>query len=642
MRSGGSQMCTKRMSIVKCLANAKTEYTTSLQLSALLNVSSRSALRYVQEAQRISTENGFKILAHKGRGYTLEVTDQEKFGRFISEGDDSLPLQFSEKNLMKVAALILTYDNIRLDDLAEEFHYSRSSMSRMTASVAKLFKNYGIRLGSRAHAGLTVQGKEIAVRNCMCRVFFSGAGLEEAASNMQLSEEQISGAKQSIDGFVEQNSLRCTAQGCEQFLKYLFVTVYRIRGGHGIRFDRQAASLVKVALSAQSSDNRGFLFSLLSLFIPNFGSAHLAKEEITYLTLIWEQSFFTRSPGKENNPSIVPFFRTLVQKSLDNIQEKYGVDLTKDTNLFSGLVDHISSCFGKYILDLETDNSFLAEARKNYPSAYYYSIELSECIWEQTGIRISNNELGYISLYFASSIERNEKHDKYRVIILCNTAFGTAALLNSRISTQYEEINVVDVCAINDAKQIRSDIDFYITTVPMKQMSLNGKSVLLLSPFLKEDDKKSLADMLAQISQTETIQDICSPERFSIIEKPCKKTELLEMLTDDFVRRGLLTHEEKQAVFDREALVSTEIAENIAMPHCIIQGPSFISFYILRTPVMWGKAKISLLIFGCFHEGDAQIKKLLSQLFAIVSDPRRAANLISSTNYSEFLENLKI
>ena len=635
-------MCTKRMSVVKCLANAKTEYTTSLQLSILLNVSSRSALRYVQEAQRISAENGFEIQAHKGRGYTLEVTDQEKFEQFIGGGGDNVPLQSSEKTLMKVAALILTYDNIRLDDLAEEFHYSRSSMSRMTTSVAKLFKNYGVRLGSRAHAGLTVQGKEIAVRNCMCHVFFSGIGLEEAASNMQISEEQISGARRKMDDFMEQNNLRCTAQSNEQFLKYLFVTVYRARGGHGIRFDRPATSLVNVALSAQSSEYRRFLFSLLSLFIPNFESTHLAREEITYLTLIWEQSFFTRRPGKENNPSTVPFFRTLVQKSLDNIQEKYGVDLTKDTNLYSGLVDHISSCFGKYILDLETDNSFLAEARKNYPSAYYYSIELSECIWEQTGIRISNNELGYISLYFASSIERNEKHDKYRVIILCNTAFGTAALLNSRISTQYEEINVVDVCAINDTKHIRSDIDFYITTVPMKQMSLNGKSVLLLSPFLKEGDKKALADMLAKISQTETIQDICSPDRFFIIEKPCKKMELLEMLTDDFVRRGLLTHEEKQAVFDREALVSTEIAENIAMPHCIIQGPSFISFYILRTPVMWGKAKISLLIFGCFHEGDAQIKQLLSQLFAIVSDPRRAANLISSTNYSEFLENLKI
>lgn len=642
MRSGGSQMCTKRMSVVKCLANAKTEYTTSLQLSILLNVSSRSALRYVQEAQRISSENGFEIQAHKGRGYTLEVTDQEKFEQFIGGGGDSVPLQSSEKTLMKVAALILTYDNIRLDDLAEEFHYSRSSMSRMTTSVAKLFKNYGVRLGSRAHAGLTVQGKEIAVRNCMCHVFFSGIGLEDAASNMQISEEQISRARRNMDDFMEQNNLRCTAQSNEQFLKYLFVTVYRARGGHGIRFDRPATSLVNVALSAQSSENRRFLFSLLSLFIPNFESTHLAREEITYLTLIWEQSFFTRRPGKENNPSTVPFFRTLVQKSLDNIQEKYGVDFSKDTNLISGLVDHISSCFGKYLLALETDNSLLAEARKNYPSAYYYSIELSECIWEQTGIRISNNELGYISLYFASSIERNEKHDKYRVIILCNTAFGTAALLNSRISTQYEEINVVDVCAINDTKHIRSDIDFYITTVPMKQMSLNGKSVLLLSPFLKEGDKKALADMLAKISQTETIQDICSPDRFFIIEKPCKKMELLEMLTNDFVRQGLLTAEEKQAVFNREALVSTEIAENIAMPHCIIQGTSFISFYILRTPVMWGKAKISLLIFGCFHEGDAQIKKLLSQLFAIVSDPRRAANLISSTNYSEFLENLKI
>ncbi len=36
MRSGGSQMCAKGMSVVKCLANAKTEYATSVQLSALL------------------------------------------------------------------------------------------------------------------------------------------------------------------------------------------------------------------------------------------------------------------------------------------------------------------------------------------------------------------------------------------------------------------------------------------------------------------------------------------------------------------------------------------------------------------------------------------------------------------------------
>jgi len=113
---------------------------------------------------------------------------------------------------------------------------------------------------------------------------------------------------------------------------------------------------------------------------------------------------------------------------------------------------------------------------------------------------------------------------------------------------------------------------------------------------------------------------------------------LLNYLCDYLLQEGRITEKEKADIFAREALVPTAIAPHVAMPHCIIQGSSFLVFAVLPKSIIWDQTRINLIILGCFHEGDNQIKNLLKQLYTVISNKQQVDKIIGCKSYDEFIK----
>ena len=62
---------------------------------------------------------------------------------------------------------ILISDGCKMEELEELFHYSRSSMSRITTLSNSYLENFGLELFSKAYTGLYISGNEISIRDCM-------------------------------------------------------------------------------------------------------------------------------------------------------------------------------------------------------------------------------------------------------------------------------------------------------------------------------------------------------------------------------------------------------------------------------------------------------------------------------------------
>lgn len=449
-------MYTKTFQVVQYLADTLDSYVTSGQLGAHLGVSSRMILRYVKEAEALGRENGFEIRSYKGRGYQIKITDQVRCQAFFKDMGGHTGSQGDEL-IREVVRRILICDGCKMDELEELFNYSRSSMSRITTLSNSYLENFGLELFSKAYTGLYISGNEISIRDCMYHLL-EKTEEEEIWNALDIREVQERDIRKWMDRCFKKYGLCAKEKEEQQFFKYLAITIKRISLGKEIYFGYLAHLDGKEPFKAQMKTTR----CLLKKYFPN----NRLEGECMYLTLIWMQTFGGNSRINQIDEHNLMFFHGLVMKGLKKIQDNYGVDLNGDEVLVNGLILHVASSYGKYLVHMETENPFYEELQKIYPTAYYYAIELAECITEYTKQNLSVGELGFLTMYFASSLEQENKIRKFKTVLISETMPGAARLLKSRLEQTYTGLEVMDMGITEKEMHFRRRRTFILRCFP--------------------------------------------------------------------------------------------------------------------------------------------------------------------------------
>lgn len=104
---------------------------------------------------------------------------------------------------------------------------------------------------------------------------------------------------------------------------------------------------------------------------------------------------------------------------------------------------------------------------------------------------VDDNEIGFLTLYFASELEKHKKH--IDTLIMCTTGIGTSELLKSKIIANFSNLNIVDVistASLDEALRRYPQIQLVISTVrPLHAVSV---PVVVVSAMLNMEDRKSL------------------------------------------------------------------------------------------------------------------------------------------------------
>ena len=99
-----------------------------------------------------------------------------------------------------------------------------------------------------------------------------------------------------------------------------------------------------------------------------------------------------------------------------------------------------------------------------------------------------------------------------------------------------------------------------------------------------------------------------------------------------------ITETEAENLFERERLVSTEIAARVAMPHCMVSGRSFFAFALLRTPLPWGKSDIRLMVIAGMHEGDLKMRGAIEQLVTFIQNDSLVERALDCESWEALME----
>ncbi|WDC84774.1 PRD domain-containing protein [Caloramator sp. mosi_1] len=172
---------------------------------------------------------------------------------------------------------------------------------------------------------------------------------------------------------------------------------------------------------------------------------------------------------KEDDLSVI-----MAKEIIDIAQRALDIYLEKDEQLLNGLILHLRPTINRLKYGLALRNPVLNEIKENYSEFFGVAWMSSTVFNKYLGVKIPEEEIGYIALHIGAAIERNIK--PFKVIVVCSSGIGTSQLLAARIENSFREIDIVDTISYLDLEKINlNDIDFIISTIPIITKNLYYK-----------------------------------------------------------------------------------------------------------------------------------------------------------------------
>ena len=221
----------------------------------------------------------------------------------------------------------------------------------------------------------------------------------------------------------------------------------------------------------------------IAIEIENEFSINLPLNEIYYIY----QYLVSTGVGNLNNDIVLEVdaeVEEITEKFLQAVSEKKGVIFSGSDNVYYLFKLHIRALLRRLKYGIIIKNPLLEKIKEEYQEQFKETQVLARKILSKD---INDDEVAYLTVYTESIL--NLTSIKTKVILVCNSGFGTSLFLKKRIEDKLENIEVVDVVSAKDLKGYDlSNINFIVSTVKLE----NIKNVIYVNVMLNEEDIQNI------------------------------------------------------------------------------------------------------------------------------------------------------
>lgn len=630
--------------IIKILSESS-KVVTGDQLCTTVGVSSRTIRSDIKELNNIFKNHGAVILSEKGKGYILEITDMEKFKDIYSDEkkkDNYINLTAEGRAEYIIMRLLLNeiknIDAITQIDLADELFISLSTLKN-DIKLAKTNlqpkgrgSNVTLDIEKHANKGIKVTGKEDSLRCCITeKLNFSNKIFLEKFEEIlkdSLGLKNLSELEEIIKDNIVKFKLRLSDIALKDLRSYVAVMLVRNKSGNNLIYTEAMTNDLK------KESKMDIAKSICSDLMKKL-NVEINETEVCYVTKhIIASSSIGTDIDEENSK--------LTETILIAVKENFNVDLTSDKVLREFLGAHLKAAINRAKYGVKMENSMLGIIKNNYPFAFEIGVLSNNIIKREYGLDLSEDDIGFLSLHFAASIERIKQEEigtVKKVIIVCTTGIGTSLLLKVKLEQHFKgRLTIVDTISWYEFNEVLlQSVDFIITTIPLKAES---EKVIYVKNLLDKDEIKKIEENLKNNNYKENgLVSKLKKELFFKDVEVSTREELLEKITEELIDKKYITKAVKKEIFSREKLASTEIGNLVAIPHTSHKDlkESFISVAILKKGITWHKEKVQVVLIICIAKEDQhEWKSNLEQLYKSIIELDVVLEIIKSSDFEDF------
>ena len=441
-----------------------------------------------------------------GIGVFLKDPEGKIAALLKKRGGDGYVMSSKERVKAITGWLLAERTTTSIVEIAEQLDVSSATISNDLKKVRSWMEKNGIQMVSKPHMGICVRDTENNIRRGCIMILRE---MLETSTNQQtlisarfvqaeqaMEKYQMNSFRETLEMWREQiliviQALQESAQVkisnngfCAMFL-YLLTAWTRIRKGHFISTKENTYSHIKI--------QEGFDGGKIHNLIKKETGMDISKDEMFMIHAEW-MSLRKFGASHEINVESVLIAKELIEEVKDSLE----LEFEEGEDTVMELATHINVMRYRLFLDIPAEhNPVLKEIEETFPDVCEV---VREKLWSimrgrlgEISREVCNHEAVYIAMYIVACMMKNplEGTQKKDIIIVCNSTIATSKILESRLKSLFDNINVVKTISYNEFVNASElpDCDLVISTMPLESSKYQ---CITVNPLLKLEDVNRL------------------------------------------------------------------------------------------------------------------------------------------------------
>lgn len=608
------------------------------QLAQSLNISLRTLQSEVQNINRIAAK---KLIVSDNQGYSLHDDHQNTLPFITNEHKQ-------EKSYQPLLKKLIVEDGKHLiDDLADELYVSTSTLQQQLVQLQTILSSYQLHL-KRLKNYIWIEGCELDKRRMIRHLIYQEVepifiNMESCASYFE--DMDILRIRDIILQAI--HHYNCYVEDCyaTNLMINITIALYRIRQGFTIESTQEdnviEKSFIEYNIAKEICDH-----------YANHWSLPFQEQDIRYIAMLImgqiKPEMLHQRLGRTTN-SIDDTFKEKVKDILLKTFNYYMLHIDYNTFLYN-FVLHVDALIKRANTHQHASNAIVDNIKANCPFIYDVAVYLAKEIEDTFHIKVTDEEIGFISIHIGFVIENSTKDtDKIRVLLLCNEYHHILDTILDKLKDNYAQtIEITNVVTNFKQDAVESSADLIISTLPIR---IIGKKVVMITPFYTMMDHLKVDQAINECLQEQTkrrdqqlLLTYFHEKLFFKRHDLKKKEEVIQFLGEEVIHFGLAEDGFIESVLKREQMSSTCFFETFAIPHALELNAKKTMFCVLvnEEGIQWDDHIIPLVFMIAVQQKDRKtFMKIYNGIIQTLCRKEKVYQLVQADTLMDFIECFK-
>lgn len=487
----------KRLAEIILILLQHDDYITIDLIADELAVSNRTIRNDLKMLDTLLPPLGLNLVKKTGMGILLNGSKENKLKVYDSfkhsTGERNIDSPEDRKNyiILKLCSL----SNYRIYEFVEDLFVSRATIHKDLVAIESYLDQFKLKLERSNTLGLSISGKERNIRTMMFDICAT-TGASSFASIIKHKEQACSGqliypgldlTDDEINHFITVSKIKyvptftnLSLESLSQIAIYLLITSIRAAQGKCVVLSDdfiEELNTKRYHLEAQE-----LLDNLSKDYKFEVNTCEVYYVQIHLLAFQLDQK-------DVNANSIESFVDTLIS-AWSSI---YSIPFDKDPILRSNLITHMIPVYTRIEHGILVENDLMHEITQRFQQEYQHTQNIISQLefWNQMRME----DVGFITLHLAASLDRNKI--KLDTLLVYDTSLGAKLLLESKIRSNLDEINIVQSINISEFNiEMTGMYDLIISTV---QIRSNNTPSIIINDIITANDLLLLKESITPI-----------------------------------------------------------------------------------------------------------------------------------------------
>ena len=451
---------------------------------------------------------GLEVVRRRGVGIWVSGDDERRRRTLTGLDPGTAPRVLAGED-RRLRALITLLDAspqpVELGDLEVELGASRPTVRRDVKATETWLEEHHLHLQRLPGVGVMVRGSETEIRKGLLALILESLPAEALTDAMRRADGDDDATDQTSGGTIEEFVGRLDLPTYRRILREqlhdrdddgpmttaetLFVAIVarRVRSAHHAAFQSgQLRSLIDHPVAEAAARIAAAVGGAADLALTDADVASITEFILGFVELV------------EASVQPEPNDGALIDRLVALAAERLHPSLAEDDQLRRSLAEHLRRLRVRLRYGLPITNPLDHEVRERYPDVHAVASEIVLALGPMGEGVVPPEEVGFLTMYLAGSLERHRLRPKVRVTVVCPAGMATAWILVSRLAAEFPHVEVTRVVSKTAFEQeLDADAaDVVVSTVPLEEPAL--VQTVVVSPLLRERDVRRLARIFGE------------------------------------------------------------------------------------------------------------------------------------------------